>query len=567
MIQRFYSFIQNTKNLIEYKNIRKLFFLLILYFFNSVLEFFSLATIPLMLSIILDKELFLSKINIDFIKIFITSHETSDLIFFLSFFIITIFVVKNILLFLIGYFHGIVTKNIKIHISNKIYSYYLKSNHLLSEKENSSVVQRVIFMDIGNVSTFFYLLITIFRDILILLSVCFLIISVDSFLFILVAALSSVSYLFFIFTKKKLLIRGYLIQNYTSNLIKYINETIAIIKEIKIYHLENLRLSSFSENISVNEKNSFKNFIIQTVPRLLLETFGIIIIVSTILVFVFLKKDISEFVPFIGLLVVSTIRLIPVIGSLNSSMGSLSTTTASFNKVVKIANDLLIEKKEKISIFKNFIELKNISFKYKYKNILDCVSLKIYKNDKIGIVGKSGAGKTTLINIILGLLPVNGGNIIIDNKKIRKNFVWKNNIGYVPQEVFLIDDTIKNNIILGSATTKINEADLIRSAKLAQLHDFIMELPDKYNTIVGERGSNLSVGQRQRLGVARALFVNPKLLVLDESSNSLDKKTEKRFIEDIFRACRNITIIFISHNLKSLSKCNKIYDLEKSKFI
>lgn len=567
MIQRIYSFIQSTKNLIEYKNIRKLFFLLILYFFNSVLEFFSLATIPIMLTIILDKELLFSKINIDFIKIFITSHNTSDLIIFLSFFIITVFVVKNILLFLIGYFHGMVTKNIKIHISNKIYSHYLKSNHLLREKENSSVVQRVIFMDIGNVSTFFYLLITIFRDILILLSVCFLIISVDSFLFILVAVLSSVSYLFFIFTKKKLLIRGYLIQNYTSNLIKYVNETIAIIKEIKIYHLENLRLSFFSENISVNEKNSFKNFIIQTVPRLLLETFAIIIIVSSILFFVFLKKDILEFVPFIGLLVVSTIRLIPVIGSLNSSMGSLSTTTASFNKVVKIANDLLIEKKEKISIFKNFIELKNISFKYKSKNILDGVSLKIYKNDKIGIVGKSGAGKTTLINVILGLLPVNGGNIIIDNKKIRKNFVWKNNIGYVPQEVFLIDDTIKNNIILGSAKTKINEVDLIRSAKLAQLHDFIMELPDKYNTIVGERGSNLSAGQRQRLGVARALFVNPKLLVLDESSSSLDKKTEKRFIEDIFRACRNITIIFISHNLKSLSKCNKIYDLEKSKFI
>jgi ABC-type bacteriocin/lantibiotic exporter with double-glycine peptidase domain len=263
MIQRIYSFIQSTKNLIEYKNIRKLFFLLILYFFNSVLEFFSLATIPIMLTIILDKELLFSKINIDFIKIFITSHNTSDLIIFLSFFIITVFVVKNILLFLIGYFHGMVTKNIKIHISNKIYSHYLKSNHLLREKENSSVVQRVIFMDIGNVSTFFYLLITIFRDILILLSVCFLIISVDSFLFILVAVLSSVSYLFFIFTKKKLLIRGYLIQNYTSNLIKYVNETIAIIKEIKIYHLENLRLSFFSENISVNEKNSFKNFIIQ----------------------------------------------------------------------------------------------------------------------------------------------------------------------------------------------------------------------------------------------------------------------------------------------------------------
>jgi ATP-binding cassette subfamily C protein len=377
--------------------------------------------------------------------------------------------------------------------------------------------------------------------------------------------------LFFIFTQKKLLKRGYLIQNYTSNLIKYVNESIAIIKEIKIYNLENLRLSYFSDNISINEKNSFKNYIIQTIPRLLLEICGIIIIVSAILFFLFLKKDILEFIPFIGLLVVSTIRLMPVVGSLNSSVGSLSTTKASFNKVVNVANDSIIEKflykKEKVSIFKNSIELKNVSFKYKYKNILESISLKIFKNDKIGIVGKSGAGKTTLINIILGLLSVNDGDIIIDNKKITKNFVWKNNIGYVPQEVFLIDDSIKNNIILGNATTKINEADLIRAAKLAQLHDFIMELPDKYNTIVGERGSNLSVGQRQRLGVARALFVNPKLLVLDESSNSLDKKTEKRFIEDIFRACRNITVIFISHNLKSLSKCNKIYDLEKSKFV
>ena len=195
-------------------------------------------------------------------------------------------------------------------------------------------------------------------------------------------------------------------------------------------------------------------------------------------------------------------------------------------------------------------------------------SIKINSNDKIGIVGKSGSGKTTLVNILTGLLSPSSGKIIINDKEVKLDeYSWSNLIGYVPQDIYLIDDTIKNNIAFGIDAEDQDEEILIKSSKSAQIHNYIDLLSKKYDSLVGENGVNFSIGQKQRIGIARALYRKSSILVLDESTSSLDWQTEKQFVDEIFSSNINKTIIFISHKLSALEKCDKIFDLDQLKFI
>ncbi len=224
--------------------------------------------------------------------------------------------------------------------------------------------------------------------------------------------------------------------------------------------------------------------------------------------------------------------------------------------------------KKKIE-FKKSISLQKITFKYpeSKKNILNKLNLNIKKNQIIGIAGSSGSGKTTLIDIILGILKPNKGNFKVDGKKFNDNQVyhWGKLIGYVPQGVYLLDDTIEKNIAFGSEENNFDIRKVITSAKKAQIHDFIMSLPKKYKTILSEKGSNLSEGQKQRIAIARSLYQNPEILIFDEATSALDYKTEKSFINSLKLLKNKKTIIIIAHRYSVLKLCQKIYFFDFNK--
>ena len=232
--------------------------------------------------------------------------------------------------------------------------------------------------------------------------------------------------------------------------------------------------------------------------------------------------------------------------------------------------NLIGEKGYKKYFFKDQIKFENVFFSHKNSNteILQNISLEIKQGQKIGIIGKSGAGKSTLIDLILGLIKPTKGNIFIDGQHLNYNLRdWQKLIGYVPQDIYLLDDTIKNNIAFGLNANDINQEVILKSIESSNLKDYVNSLEKKENTIVGDRGIRVSGGQKQRIGLARALYHNPGILILDEATSSLDTINEKEIMEEIYNTAKNITLIVVTHRHKSVSNCDKIYLLDNGKII
>ena len=307
---------------------------------------------------------------------------------------------------------------------------------------------------------------------------------------------------------------------------------------------------------------------ISSLPRFFLELISIIGISG--FAFYLIKVDNTNLFSTLGVFIAATFRIIPSINKIITSLQNLKYQDSSLDLLVneskKLGKENRQNKNYSLTKFDRTIKLKNINFKYSKKgiSILKNIYLKINKGEMIGIVGGSGSGKTTLIDIILGLHKPDSGEIIIDDLVI-KDYKIKNlikGIGYVPQNIFLIDDTIKNNIALGIPPDKINDEYLFSAIKNAQLDNFINDLPSGVETKVGEKGIQISGGQIQRIGIARALYNQPEILILDEATSALDNKTERNFIDSIEILKKKQTIIMIAHRMTSLKNCDKIFELD-----
>ena len=354
-----------------------------------------------------------------------------------------------------------------------------------------------------------------------------------------------------------------------------VNEAFGAAKEIKVNGLEKIYVNFFSNPAYTFARTTAAQGIIAQIPRFILECLAFGGILLIILYKMAQTGNFNSILPIFSLYIFAGYRLMPAIQQIYASFTSLTFSAPALEKMYNDLKNLkpitLNENKSILSLNKS-INLKNIHYNYPNTSrvSLKNINLEIPAKSTVGFVGSTGSGKTTLVDIILGLLEAQKGTLKIDEKVITKENTrsWQRSIGYVPQYIYLKDDSIAANIAFGVSHENINQKALERASKIANLHNFVVdELPNQYQTSIGERGVRLSGGQRQRIGIARALYQNPQVLILDEATSALDNETEKAVMDSVNNLRKDITIILIAHRLNTLRNCDLIFKLDKGQII
>ena len=354
-----------------------------------------------------------------------------------------------------------------------------------------------------------------------------------------------------------------------------VSEAFNATKEVKIGGLEDVYINRFAKPANIFARHQASSGILSQLPRYALE---VIAFGGMILVILYLMLDRGNFasiLPVIALYAFAGYRLMPALQGIYVSITQLRFVTPALDSIYQDLKSLddpeNIDTKAKVMMKKN-ITLENVFYDYpkSSRTALKNININIPLNTTVGIVGITGSGKTTTVDIILGLLEAKKGALKVDGEIINVNNrrAWQSNIGYVPQHINLIDDSIAANIAFGIAQKDINHQLVEKASIAANLHDFVInELSEKYQTIIGERGIRLSGGQRQRIGIARALYNNPKILILDEATSSLDSLTEKTILEAVYKMGKNTTVILITHRLSTVKNCDNIFLLKNGELV
>ena len=362
--------------------------------------------------------------------------------------------------------------------------------------------------------------------------------------------------------------------------IRIVNHSLGGLKETRVIGCEDYFQQQIDRQAEIMANASSKFSTFQKIPRIVVETCLVIFLIIFVSVSQLLfEQNIQELTSVLAIFAVASMRLIPVASQIIQGMSQMQnrsfTVTQLYQDLKEIEKQKIdssfLEKKQDLTMsFAKEVEINNLTYRYPgvAEPSIDRISFNLIKGQSIALIGKSGAGKTTLVDIVLGLLQPEAGDINVDGHSIYRNVrAWQNLIGYIPQSIFLIDDTIEKNIAFGVADRLIDRDRVNRAIKAAQLEELLVEMPEGIETMVGERGIRLSGGQRQRIGIARALYHQREILVLDEATSALDNETEKLVSEAISSLVGTKTLIIIAHRLSTVEHCDRIYLLDKGRII
>tara|TARA_B100001057_G_scaffold385847_1_gene392665 strand:+ start:4218 stop:6014 length:1797 start_codon:yes stop_codon:yes gene_type:complete len=458
-------------------------------------------------------------------------------------------------------------------ISKRIFEAFLRQPYDWFLNRNSSDLGKSVLSEVGTiVGKGLTPLFDLISRGLVTIAIIVLLILVDPKIALIVGISSAFFYGFIFYFSKNYLYRiGN--ERFKNNKLRFlaINEAFGAAKEIKVGGLEKTFVERFSNASEIFARKQVYLGILSQIPRYFLEAIAFGGVILLILYMMMNKGSINNALPVLSLYVFAGYRLLPSLQQIYASFNKMTYVTPALNSLYNDLKNLkkVDEKKDygKIKINKS-VNLNNIFYNYpnSKKTTLKNVSINISAKTTIGLMGSTGSGKTTTIDIILGLLEAQKGTLEVDGQIITKNNsrIWQRSIGYVPQYIYLADDSVAANIAFGVNSKEIDYDAVEKSAKIANLHEFVVnELPNKYQTEVGERGIRLSGGQRQRIGIARALYNNPSIIILDEATSALDNNTENLVMNAIEKLGHNKTIILIAHRLSTLKNCDKIFLMEK----
>ena len=567
-------FFKDLKYLIGKKLLIFTYFVFVTSSLVAVLEVVSIGSVALFLGVILQPEQFLdSYLKYDSINSYYNL-DTFNRALIGSSIILTIFIIKGLLTFGNNYLNAKLTYEIKIYLSNRLFSAYLFRDYSFHINKNPSILWKNVTTEVAHCSSYVNIIASLLGSAIMILGIILVIVlNIDaslsiSSIFILFSLIVYSLYTYFKNTiKNKSEKRAF----YDSESSKCINHAFGSIKETILFNRENWFIQTFNKFNQKSETQKRELSIINSFPRLIIEIFAIIILLFLFTVLAYKNYSVTEILPFLALITLSLLRVVPVFTLISVHIDSLRFLSVS-KKI--ITNEFRFSKAKKNirahQGYKNYdkgnfksLSIKNVNFSYdKNKNIIQNLNLNIKHKDKVLFVGPSGSGKTTIINLLLGLLKATSGKILVNNEDIFKDIKkFHSKVGFIPQDIYLLDDTIKKNIIFSDDAydnTLLQWA--IEKSKLSQ---DIKKFSKGINTIIGHRGKKLSGGQKQRLAMARALYKKPEILVMDEPTSSLDELTELKIINNLFNTTNDLTIIMVAHRVKNFkNRFNKIIKLK-----
>lgn len=494
--------------------------------------------------------------------------------------LVATYAVKNVFLFLQQKLTFAFVYTNQFATSERMMRNYLRRSYEFYLDADTAVVQRSITSDVNNMYALILALLQLLSDGFMSLFVIGYCLMTNGAMTVLLA----VSLLILMVLIKKILKpvmykAGKDNQDYYSSLFKWISQTVQGIKEAKVtckeqYFVDEYRKCGKGYVDAVQRYSLYNN-----VPKLLIETVCIAVMMGYMIALTLMGTAAENMLEVLSTLAAAAFVLLPAVNRINNQINSIAYFEPFFMGVSDNLKDEIADEKvdmsfaadevEKLPLMHS-IELKDIVYAYPNTDrlIFDHAELTIPIGASVGIVGTSGAGKSTIVDILLGLLEVKGGSICADGVLVKSRYRnWLKNIGYIPQMIFMLDDTIRRNVAFGVHDEKIDENRVWEVLKEARLDEFVKSLPEGLDTGIGERGIRLSGGQRQRIGIARALYYDPEVLVLDEATSALDGDTEKAIMDSINSLQGRKTLVIIAHRLQTIEKCDMVYRVENGKAV
>lgn len=551
--------------------------LIVLIFCGMLFEVFGLgALFPIVIGL-LDVNAVREFINqhLDFLVPFTQSFSDAMFIYVGLGSLIVLYILKSIFLVYLSYFQNDYLTKVARDNSNRLYEGYLNQTYAYFIKKNSSKIIKLFQVELNYLLSYLSALSFVITELSMSIAIVMTLVVIEPLGALMVSVFFGVmSILFYSTFKNRLSSFGEQREKYDGNISKNILESFQAIKEIKIKQKDHYFKSIHQENNSHKTRITRNQLIVGQLPRLFLEVIAVTGLTIFIVVLLLQGLETKKLISILTVFVAASFRMIPSLNRVLNGVQSMRFLQASIDTLHQEFSSFTptspeVKTKETNQIIKKNIRFEGLSFTYSNKkpNVLKGLNLNIAVGSSIGIIGGSGEGKTTLLDVLIGLLVPTKGRLFIDDIEItHENKVqWQKNIGYVPQMINLVDNSIKKNIAFGIPENEIDHKKLNLCIEKAQLTTFIASLENGVETVVGERGIQLSGGQRQRIGISRALYNDPEVLVFDEATSALDEDTEEQFMSAIERFKGEKTIIIVTHRLSTLRFCDEVYNLKQGK--